>query len=134
MYSRDMNIVTAEELLEELMEAPDHAGHDVTVINVLDHKTFEDCRIKGSINVELDKLNNYVADWDRDRNIVVYCASYDCPLSEQAYETLNNMGFRNVRAYEGGMQEWREMGYPNEGVCQMDYLTEHSPNAAPKKI
>ncbi len=115
-------LITAEELLEEMDTAGDHAGHDLTVINVLSNKYFDDCRIKDSINLDLDNLENLVEDWDRNRKIVLYSKSYECPLSEEACERLMEMGFTHIRVFEGGIKEWVEMDFPVEGVCMMDYL------------
>jgi len=118
-----MKTITAEELLDELEQGKDLAGHALTVINVLDHEHFKDCHIKGSINIGLEVLGREVADWDRNKSIVVYCASYECSMSEEAYETLARLGFKNVRAYEGGISEWHSLDYPTEGACAMDVET-----------
>ncbi len=95
---------------------------NVLVINVLPKDTFDDCRIKGSINVSLDELGAYAQNRDKDQKIVVYCASYSCPMSRKAWHLLHDMHFKHVYAYEGGVAEWRQKGYPTEGACQMDYL------------
>lgn len=118
------DLITVEELSEQLDSAGDHEMHDLTIINVLTKQQFNDCRIKKSINIELESLENVVADWDRNRKIVVYSESYECPLSEEACDKLIQMGFTHVHVFEGGIKEWTEMGYPTEGACKMDYLTD----------
>lgn len=125
----DINLISAEELYELMFAGKDHAGHDITLINVLDHDSFNDCHIKGSINIDCDKLAAHVEGWDRAKPVITYCASSKCHESGAAYQTLVAMGFTDVRAYEGGMKEWHDLGYPSEGPCALAYLES---NAAPQ--
>lgn len=96
----------------------------VTAINVLPPEYAEDCRIKGSVAVSLADLATFVAQMPRDVELVLYCARYSCSLSRDAYKLLTDLGFTRLLAYEGGMQEWLQKGFPTEGACAMDYLRE----------
>ncbi len=100
------------------------AAEQMVLINVLDKKYYDDCRISGSTNVPSSGIADYAQDLDKEINIVVYCASYTCSASRQAWHTLNDMGFKNVWAYEGGANEWRHTGLPTEGSCTESYLAE----------
>jgi rhodanese-related sulfurtransferase len=44
--------------------------------------------------------------------IVAYCGGTQCPSSKQAAEKLSSMGYTNVFAYEGGLQDWSEAKLP----------------------
>ena len=104
------------------------ANNKLLVINVLSSDTYTDCHIKGSKNVPLDKLADLAKNLDKKQPIVVYCASYECPVSRKAWELLHKLGFKNIWAYEGGMAEWVQMGFPAQGSCKADYLSEqHEP-------
>lgn len=92
------------------------------VINVLGKETYDDAHIPGTINVPFDQLKTWAQGKDKHTPIVVYCASYDCPLSSNAWHELKNLGFTNVKAYEGGTAEWRQKGFSVEGPAQLDYL------------
>lgn len=92
------------------------------VINALAKKYYTDCHIVGSISVPLDTLAQFASPLEKDTPIVVYCASYHCPVSEKAWRILHSLGFTNVVAYEGGMAEWAQKGYLLEGACQEEYL------------
>jgi rhodanese-related sulfurtransferase len=92
------------------------------VINVLEHEFYNDCHIKGSVNVPLGDMRSYAQDLERTTPIVVYCANYTCSESLQAWQMLNEMGFSNVRAYEGGIHEWYKAELPIEGPCLKGYL------------
>ena len=94
----------------------------LVVINVLAANYYKDCHIVGSISVPLDKLENYAHKLDKKTPIVVYCASYKCPLSQKAWRIMNALGFGHVWAYEGGMAEWNQYGYPCAGACTEAYL------------
>lgn len=100
------------------------AAQSLRVINVVNADKYEDCKIPGSINVPLSELKDYAQSLDKFTPIVVYCANYKCTFSTQAWHILYALGFENVLAYEGGMAEWYQKGYPVEGACQMSYLQE----------
>ncbi len=95
---------------------------EALVVNVLDSEHFNDCHIAGTTSVPLEGLKQACADWDKDKKIVVYCASYMCSASKDAAKLLTSEGFTKVCAYEGGTKEWKEKGFPCEGACEMDYL------------
>jgi rhodanese-related sulfurtransferase len=97
---------------------------NLKVINVLNPEVYADAHIKGSMNVPLEELKDFALSTSKDTPIVVYCASYICPISAQAWHTLHELGFENVYAYEGGMNEWYHAKLPVVGACVMDYLKE----------
>lgn len=98
------------------------------VINVLDKDLYDDCHLKGSINVPYEQLEKFVQDLDKDSSeIVVYCSNYMCSTSGVAAKQLAQMGFKHVWAYEGGTAEWHQMGLPVEGPCKNSYLSNKLP-------
>ncbi len=110
------------EVTAEQLHATMQANKDLVVINVLSEKWYHDCHIEGSINVPLDKLIYQMQDWDRDTDIVVYCALDACDAGEKAYVLLRCMGFEHVVDYHGGIKEWFGLGYPTVGPCVSEYL------------
>lgn len=48
----------------------------------------------------------------KDAVIITYCGGPRCPSSKQAAEKLSSLGFSDVGAYEGGLQDWTEGGLP----------------------
>ena len=113
-----INTITCQELHDRLQESS-----ALVVINVLDEAYYRDCHIPGSINIPVDQLSESVEDWNRNLDIVVYCAHEACEASKDAYRTLERLGFANVRAFEEGMRGWIKAGLPVEGPCQKTYLT-----------
>ena len=115
--------ISAETLKQEM-----EGGCGTFVINVLNKNTFKDCSIPGSVHVPAHKLSDYAKkklykkDWLADKPIVVYCASGKCPLSRYAYKVLKSAGFTNVLLFQGGMQDWKQKGYPVKGKALAEYL------------
>lgn len=112
-----MRILTAQELKKKMEEVA-----NLVVVNVLSSDDFKDCHITSSINVPLADLPKKAAEWQKHKEIVVYCAHDQCPLSKHAYEALIKLGFQQVFCYEGGIKDWKKKGLPTQGPCAHDYL------------
>jgi rhodanese-related sulfurtransferase len=80
--------------------------------NVLTDKYFKGEMIPGSRRVPLDQVGREVlrAQIPKDVEIIVYCAGPSCPQSILAAEKLNNLEYTDVKAYEGGIEEWKSAG------------------------
>jgi rhodanese-related sulfurtransferase len=87
-------------------------GDGLQFWNVLTDEYFKDEMIPGSRRVPLDRIGREAAGVAKDAEIVVYCAGPQCPQSRLAAEKLGTLGFERVRAYEGGIEEWRAAGHP----------------------
>ncbi len=109
--------ITATQLKEKIDQIP-----DLTIINVLNDETYIDCHIPGSINIPYDRLLETVASWDKEKEIVLYCAQSSCPKSKEAYELLTDLGFYHLFEYSGGMKDWIKKGFDTVGICTMKYL------------
>ncbi len=110
--------ITAESLKAKIEDSDEQ----IRLINVLDQEYYQDCHIKGSENIPLAELEEKAAQWDKDEQIVVYCARYECSASRDAAQKLQSLGFSKVMAYEGGTKEWLSKGYDVQGPCQKEYL------------
>ncbi len=108
----------------------------VMLINVLPKDMYDDCHIKGSVNVPLDNLESFAKSLDKDQPIVLYCSSYSCTASAKGWRMLNALGFKNLWAYEGGMNEWFHADFPSVGNCTAPYLSNQieKPEEEPKDI
>lgn len=82
--------------------------------NVLTDEYFKNQLIPGSRRVALDKVGDEVRTTGlaKDSRIVVYCAGPRCPQSTMAAEKLTKLGYTDVQAFEGGIEEWSAAGYP----------------------
>lgn len=112
-----LHCITAEELKGKMDTIP-----DLIVINVLNEETYIDCHITSSINIAYDQLIENLAGWEKDKEIVLYCAQSTCPKSKEAFHLLADMGFTHLSEYSGGIKEWLKKGFDTSGSCLMKYL------------
>lgn len=96
----------------------------LVLVNVLDKEHFDDCSIKGSVNIVFDNIEQDAPNMiDKDAEVVVFCSNYMCGASSAARDQLINMGYKKVYAYEGGVAEWFQKGYPVDGPAKKGYLS-----------
>ncbi len=105
--------ITTNELKQKL----DQKG-DFQFWNVLTDEYFKGEIIPGSKRVPLDTLGREVASSGLSpaAEIIVYCAGPSCPASVQAAEKLTALGFTDVKAFEGGLEEWKKAGWEIETI------------------
>ncbi len=115
----EQNFISADQVKNKLDINP-----DMILINVLNEETYIDCHITGSINIPLKRLVESVASWDKDKEVVVYCAQNSCDASDQAYQIMVDIGFIHVYCYKGGMKDWFKKGFDTTGTCTLKYLHE----------
>jgi rhodanese-related sulfurtransferase len=77
---------------------------------------FEREHLPGAIHGRIDDPEGTVAALGDDLNgeIIVYCYSASCTGSVLAAKLLEGRGYRNVRRYVGGKQDWIDAGLPLE--------------------
>jgi rhodanese-related sulfurtransferase len=85
---------------------------DLQFWNVLTDEYFKGESIPGSRRVPVDTVEQEVSQIaaPKDAEIVVYCAGPSCPASSQAAQKLTDLGYINVKAYEGGIEDWKKAG------------------------
>lgn len=93
------------------------------VVNVLDKAEYDDCHIKGSINVPFDEVEQFAKGLNKETELVFYCSNYWCTGSGHAATQATELGFTKVWAYEAGMAQWYQEGLPVEGQAKAAYLT-----------
>ncbi len=97
------------------LESKIENGEDFTLIDVLGADHFEEEHLPGAVNIPLDQIAEEALDrFDKDDDLVVYCASESCQASPKAAEKLESLGFENVKDYEPGIKGWKETGNPVE--------------------
>lgn len=87
------------------------------LIEALPARYYVDAHLPGAINIPHDAIDETVKTVlpDLDAPIVVYCANGPCKNSGIARVALAKLGYRNVRDYHDGKQDWRDAGLPLQG-------------------
>ena len=83
------------------------------LVDVLSPESYGNEHIPGSINIplrDIEKKSKKLL--KKGREIVVYCGSFQCTMSSQAAEILTRLGYQYVYAFEGGLQAWKDAGFP----------------------
>jgi rhodanese-related sulfurtransferase len=108
-------VVVAIELnaLWEKLERAD----DVVLIDALPPVAFAAAHLPRAINIPPERVDALASRRipDLDAEVVVYCANPRCESSVEVAARLVELGYRNVRHYAGGKEEWRAAGLPLEG-------------------
>ena len=87
------------------------------LVDALPPIAFAASRLPGAINIPPGSVEGRAERRipDLDTDVVVYCANPGCESSHEVAERLVALGYRNVRHYAGGKEDWRDAGLPLEG-------------------
>ena len=75
--------------------------------------------IRGAINEPLTEFNSEISALRRlpdNKVLIAYCDGADCNSSIEFAARLSSLGFRRVRIFFGGWEEWTSHGLPVEGA------------------
>ena len=99
---------------EELRAAIDEAR--VTVVDALPPAPFGQRHLPGALNVVAEDPDEQVraALPDPAAAIVTYSTDQRCTRGPQLADRLRELGYRNVRTYHGGIEDWIAGGLPVE--------------------
>jgi len=78
------------------------------LVNVLGEGAFAMAHIPGSINIPHGNEDVFERRFARDKEIIVYCASPDCPASDNVAGALVTRGFQRVYDYAGSLSDWQQ--------------------------
>lgn len=100
-----------QELSRDDLQRMNETEHeDFVLANVLSPEQFNEKHIRTSINVPVgdDHFEQTMGKvtGNKDRKVVVYCASFECDASPKAAKRLEAAGFSQVYDYAGGTQDW----------------------------
>ncbi len=88
---------------------------DIVLINVLSEAAYDDARIPGSYNIPVEepdferRVEELVG--DPSRKLVVYSTGPEDETSFIAAERLEDAGFSDVAEFDGGLEEWVDIGF-----------------------
>lgn len=104
---------------QELKTKIDSGAKNYYLVDVLMQNSFEARHIPTAVNVPYgtDFLKEFEAKMSipKDAQIIVYCASSGCQLSDMAAANLEEAGYTNVYHYADGLAGWQNAGYTFDG-------------------
>ncbi|MBI5493008.1 MAG: hypothetical protein HY893_08755 [Deltaproteobacteria bacterium] len=104
------NISTEE--LKGMMDS----GQSFVLVNVLDGSSYEKEHICGSINIPVQEIAiEGPGLLNRGETVILHCSGPGCTASLSAATKLEAIGYRDIRVFEGGIEEWKKAGYCLEG-------------------
>jgi rhodanese-related sulfurtransferase/DNA-binding transcriptional ArsR family regulator len=102
-----LEAVCAEELLAKMRE------EGVEVLDVRPEDEYRAGHIPGARSVPVERMEAYLEEIPRDREVVAYCRGPYCVFSDEAVALLMSRGYR-VRRLREGLPDWRAAGLPVE--------------------
>ncbi len=88
-------------------------GDDFRLVMVMERWHYEAEHIPGSILCESPKKAMKLL--SPEDEIICYCSHSACSTSRRAANLLEKAGYPHVFHYDGGLEEWKDAGYPLEG-------------------
>ena len=92
-------------------------GEPPVVVDALAPMSYAHSHLPGAINLIPERVDDEARRRipDLDADVVVYCANENCESSVEVAAGLVELGYRHVRHYVGGKDDWRDAGLPLEG-------------------
>jgi rhodanese-related sulfurtransferase len=88
------------------------SGTEFVLVDARDAIQYAREHIPGAINLPYVDIRAGGLLPPRDQRIVVYCSSETCPISQYAYEALDQLGYEEIYDMRAGLQGWKDAGLP----------------------
>ncbi len=106
-------------LIDEVQQVMASGG---LIVDARNPELFAMGHIDGALSLALVDsdalLPDFLARISKDQVIVTYCSGFGCPDSFDLGVLLIELGYQDVRVFEGGYPEWRDAGLPVAGGSQ----------------
>lgn len=113
---------------EELKQAIDRS--DVILLDARSPEKFHKSHLPAAINIPAGRAAELAPQLVPNKNafLVTYCVNFTWKLSEQLARELQALGYKNVRIYEEGRQDWMNAGLPLEGSAPYEPVPRFEPS------
>ena len=88
------------------------SSSDTMIVDVRDKDEFDELHIPEAVNISRGLLEYEVEEKYPDRNTTIICHCGGGGRSALAAESLQKMGYKNVRSMAGGFRAWKAAGLP----------------------
>jgi len=114
-FMRELRIarITPEELKAEI-----DAGQELVIVDLRHSLDFEADpeKIPGAYRMDAEQLESKNDHLPRDREVVLYCTCPNEATSARLALLLRRQGIKKIRPLQGGLEAWRQLGYPLDGL------------------
>lgn len=84
---------------------------DIVLVDVRPRLEYDAGHLPGAINIPIDDLDTYAANFDAHSTVVAYCRGPYCVMAAQAVALFREAGI-DAQRLEGGPLEWSAAGQP----------------------
>lgn len=88
---------------------------EAVIIDALPADSYDLRHLPSAVNLtpDDDAFEDKAADLipDKQTTVVTYCSDEQCPYSTKVAEQLEELGYEDVREFDGGLRGWRNAGY-----------------------
>ena len=88
------------------------SSSDTVIVDVRDKDEFDESHIPDALQMSRGTIEFEVEDKFPDRNTTIICHCGGGGRSALAAESLQKMGYKNVRSMAGGFKAWKTAGLP----------------------
>ena len=102
---------------DELRQLLD-GGVELSLVDASPESYYAQEHLPGAVNLVESDVAALAATLlpDRDGLVVTYCSNEACSNSKAVARRLEALGYRDVRTYPGGIQDWVAAGLPTESA------------------
>jgi rhodanese-related sulfurtransferase len=88
------------------------SSSDTVIVDVREKDEFDEAHIPDAVHVSRGLLELEIEEKFPDRNMTIICHCGGGGRSALAAESLQKMGYKNVRSMAGGFRAWKAAGLP----------------------
>jgi len=100
--------------VDEVKQRIDRGDRKFVLVDVREESEWANGHLPGAMHLGKGVIERDIETKvpDPDQEIILYCGGYRSAL---AADNLQRMGYRNVKRYAGGKQDWVEAGFGLQG-------------------
>jgi rhodanese-related sulfurtransferase len=106
-----VSVINTNELVKKIENR-----ENLLLVEALPEQYYNDGHLPGAVNLNYNEPNSRITTvlTDKDKELIVYCASLTCPNSGLLAKRLVELGYPKVSVYEEGKAEWQNRGFKFE--------------------
>jgi rhodanese-related sulfurtransferase len=108
-WSIPLEAITKEELLDRI-----NSGANYVLVDTIGRYDGNKFKIKSATTIDYPTVvdrRNELTSFDET---IIYCKHKECVASKKVASALISLNIKNIKIYEGGIDEWMENGLPVE--------------------